>query len=392
MRILIFLLFASLSLSAKAGGIEFFDGSWAEAKDLAIQQDKIIFVDAYTSWCGPCKQMAKQVFTQDQVGAFYNENFICVKLDMEKDKDGPGFARDYSVRSYPTLLYINGAGEVVHRAVGGKRPDDFIQLGQLVVGKVDKSGDYEKMYEEGKRDPDFIYEYVKALNKAGKPSLKVANEYIHTQDDLGSDFNVKFLFEAATQADSRLFDLLVEQKNKAVALFGQEAFDQKVIAATNVTVDKAVEYESTDLLAEAKEKVGVISDKERIQLFHLRADKKYHLLTGDMKNYLKSAKKFVKEIAKDDAEHLAQLSLEVKKYLATDKKALKQGEEWAKMAYDLSPTWQRAHTYAEFLYVNNNPKKALAIAEHGQEMCLAASERPDLFTELIRKIKLDSPE
>ncbi len=392
-HILSLCLFALLALNLQAAeGIQFFKGSWAEAKDKAIKEDKVIFVDAYTSWCGPCKRMAKNVFPKKDVGDYYNNNFICLKLDMEKDKDGPSFAREYSVRSYPTLLFIDGGGEVVHRAIGGKQPSDFIKLGQMVSQKIDKSEDYAKEYEEGKRDPDFIYKYIKALNKADKPSLKIANEYIKSQDDLSTPFNTKFLFEAVTESDSRLFDLMIKNKANIIKMFGQESFDQKVILVTNKTINKAVEYESMDLLAEAKDKINVISDKERAKLFHLRADKKYYLLTGDVKNYLKSTNKYVKEMAGKDANLMEQLSLEVKQYLSTDTKALKKGEEWAKAALDLEETSERAFTYADFLYINDNPKKALEAAENGMEIAKAEGKNPAIFVELIRKINLNLSE
>lgn len=377
------------TFSVKADGIEFFHGTWEEAMDLAIQNDQIIFVDAYTSWCGPCKRMAKNVFPQKSVGDFYNANFIAVKLDMEKDKDGPTFARKYNVRSYPTLLFIDGAGEVVHRAVGGKKPEDFIKLGQLVVTKTDKSAELEKQYEAGKRNPEFVYKYVKALNKAGKPSLKISNEYIKTQKDLNTDFNTKFLFEAVTEADSRLFDLMIKSKKSIIKMFGQDKFDQKVIAVTNKTVNKAIEYESSDLLAEAKDKINVISDKSRAKLFHLRADKKYYLLTGDIKNYIKSTDKYVKERAGKDPELMEQLSLEVKKYLSTNKKALKKGEGWAKTAYELNPNISTAYTYCDYLYINDNPKEALKMAEKGIEFCNTEKKNPSIFQELARKINLE---
>ncbi len=375
------------ALNIQAEGINFFEGTWDEAKELAAAEDKIIFVDAYTAWCGPCKRMAKNVFPQKNVGDYYNENFICLKMDMEKG-EGPKFAREYSVRSYPTLLYIDGAGQVVHRAVGGKQPDDFIKLGEMVSRKMDKSIDLEKEYENGKRDPSFIYKYVKALNKAGKPSLKISNEYLKTQEDLTTDFNTKFIFEATTVADSRIFNMMIDQKKKIIKMYGQEKFDDKIIAVTNATIDKAIEYESTSLLDEAKNKVAHHSSKERIKLFNLRADKKYHLLTGDVKNYLKSADKFIKEMAGKDAEHLIHMAAEVKKYLSTEKKALSKAEEWAGKAYKLDKKAKHALLLTELLYINEKPEKAMKVAKEGSELAVKEKLNPAQFKQWISKIEL----
>lgn len=112
----------------QAQGIQFFEGTWQEALALSKKENKPIFVDAYTVWCGPCKYMAKNVFTDKNVGTYYNENFINYKYDMEKG-DGPDFATQYRVTAYPTLLYITADGKVIHRVIGGKQPEDFIKEG-----------------------------------------------------------------------------------------------------------------------------------------------------------------------------------------------------------------------------------------------------------------------
>ena len=85
MRFSIIVLFLFTSFfQLKAQGIEFFKGTWEEALAEASAKEKLIFVDAYAVWCGPCKRMAKNVFTQDKVGEFFNKNFVNMKIDMEK--------------------------------------------------------------------------------------------------------------------------------------------------------------------------------------------------------------------------------------------------------------------------------------------------------------------
>ena len=85
----LFLLVVTMSWSiiASAQGIDFFHGSYEEALKKARSENKGIFVDVYTSWCGPCKKMAREVFTQAGVGDYFNTHFVCLKLDAEKDKE-----------------------------------------------------------------------------------------------------------------------------------------------------------------------------------------------------------------------------------------------------------------------------------------------------------------
>ncbi len=133
----ILILFAVFSF-AQDSGIKFFEGSWQQALEESKKQNKPIFVDAYAVWCGPCRWMSKNVFTQEDVGKFYNENFVNYKFDMEKG-EGPVFARKYQVTAYPTLFYMDSEGVVRYRILGGRGPDDFILEGKKAVAQFTKS-------------------------------------------------------------------------------------------------------------------------------------------------------------------------------------------------------------------------------------------------------------
>jgi thiol:disulfide interchange protein len=128
--ILLIVLFTTVSFAQS--GIKFFQGTWKEALAQAAKEDKPVFVDAFTVWCGPCKYMAANVFTVDSVGEYYNKNFINYKFDMEKG-EGPSFASEYRITAYPTLRYSKSKGKVIHRVMGAKQPDQFIQDGKRAM-------------------------------------------------------------------------------------------------------------------------------------------------------------------------------------------------------------------------------------------------------------------
>lgn len=113
-------------------GMIFAHGSWAETLKKAKDSGKLIFVDAYAEWCPPCKRMAANVFPLPEVGAVYNKTFINYKMDCEKG-DGPSFLRKYAIAAYPTLLFIDGDGNVVKRLVGGRSAEQLISVGQEVA-------------------------------------------------------------------------------------------------------------------------------------------------------------------------------------------------------------------------------------------------------------------
>ena len=118
----------------KAGeGIDFKHMSLDEAKKQSSESGKLIFIDAYTSWCGPCKQMAATSFKDSEVGDVFNDGFINIKIDIEKDKDGSEVARTYNVRAYPTLLVIDGDGNLVKQVIGFQTKDRLLSLAEAVL-------------------------------------------------------------------------------------------------------------------------------------------------------------------------------------------------------------------------------------------------------------------
>ncbi|MBC8153188.1 MAG: thioredoxin family protein [Bacteroidetes bacterium] len=110
-------------------GIQFEETSWKEVLKKAKAEQKIIFLDAYASWCGPCKMLQKNVFTKKEVGDYFNKQFINVKMDMEKG-EGPALARTYPLEAYPTLLFIDGNGRVMKKVIGYQSPEQLLSIGQ----------------------------------------------------------------------------------------------------------------------------------------------------------------------------------------------------------------------------------------------------------------------
>lgn len=313
-----------------AQGIEFFHGTWAEALEKAKAEERLIFVDAFASWCGPCKRMAAQTFPDPKAGDFFNANFINLKIDMEKPENAE-FAGKYPVGSYPTLMFIDPTGKVVLKDVGAKNVDQLIETGKKALGKSDKSVDYEKKYAEGDRDPKLLYDYVRALNAAGKPSLKITNEYLNTQQDLSTEFNLRFILEGATEADSRVFDLLVKYRKEIMALVTEEAVVARMEKACQRTVGKAIEFKNTALLEEAKTKMKS-GNPARAEAFAIEADMNYAKAVKDGDMFLRAARTYQKNEVKNNSAKLHELVVSLVRSFPQDKNVLKQAEKWAKSA------------------------------------------------------------
>ena len=136
--------FAILSISATnkspdaGSAIHFFKGSYKEALAEAKKQNKLVFIDAYASWCGPCRLLKEKTFTDKAVVDYYNEHFINVSVDVEKG-EGPELATKYKVTHYPTLIIADKDGKRITFTVGYIQPDDLLGFGKYGIEKAPAS-------------------------------------------------------------------------------------------------------------------------------------------------------------------------------------------------------------------------------------------------------------
>ena len=150
-------------------GIFFMENQpWNDVLRKAKEQNRLIFVDCYTVWCGPCKGLSNDIFPQKKVGDFFNANFVNAKYDMEKG-DGKMLYEKYKehIIGFPTLLLIDTEGNVVHQMAGYQEADALIA--GMKAGLEGKTlAAMEKKYNEGNRDFETVRDYVAALNGAFK--------------------------------------------------------------------------------------------------------------------------------------------------------------------------------------------------------------------------------
>ena len=118
-------------------GLQFIEADWNKALAEAKKQNKLIFLDAYASWCGPCKLLKKNTFPDKEAGEYFNSNFINIAIDMEKD-DGPALAEKYGVNAYPTLIITDANGKIITYTQGYIKPKQLIDFGKYGITKSKK--------------------------------------------------------------------------------------------------------------------------------------------------------------------------------------------------------------------------------------------------------------
>ncbi|MFA5712715.1 MAG: thioredoxin family protein [Bacteroidales bacterium] len=220
----------------KYEGVIFFEGSLDEALELAQKSKKgpkLLFVDCYTTWCGPCAVMANTVFPLKRVGQFLNRNFINLKIDMEKG-EGIEIARQYKIRAFPTFLILDEDGKEVNRIIGGGNPDKFIEKVKEAMLPANSVGVLRENYIQNPILDNALL-YLKGLN-----SSRFLEEMDHFLVDLSKiTANKKFYSEelwpyirsVIANPQSQLFDLFIEHKGISDTYLGKERVDKEMASA-----------------------------------------------------------------------------------------------------------------------------------------------------------------
>lgn len=362
-----------------AQGIEFETSSWSDMLKKAQKENKLIYIDAYASWCGPCKMMKKNIFPDAQVGTFFNTNFVNAQIDMEKG-EGPGLAKTYGVNAYPTHLFVNGKGELVHLGLGYMDAVQFVSLGKQAVDPKQQYITMQKMYDEGNRDIKLLADYMELLYQTGDPKGDlVAQEYFKTQDDLTSDENIKWLNAFAVNPAS---------VNHPTLLANKAALTQKL--KSEFLGNFAYNYyvsglkQNKDLDAAQKHIREVYPEESDILTFYLATY--YHKKNKDTEKYDQALTSFLtpENLSRFDQQELNSYAWYVYEN-SEDKARIKQAISWAEASVAKQPQYANTDTLAWLYYKSGDVTKAKEIAAKAIALGKATGNDTSSTEELLTK-------
>lgn len=232
--ILLFLLIPFLGI-AQDKGTHFEHGlNWKQVQEKAKKENKYLFVDCFTTWCGPCKYMASTIFPQEKVGTFFNKNFVNVKVQFDKTKedseeikswyaDADAINAAYKIQAYPTFLIFSPNGELVHRIVGGGEADAFIAKAEKALNPETQYYTLLKKYEAGNASPETLKQLAFIAEEAYDQgnAAKLSAAYLATQTDLYTKDNLEFLGKFTQNSKSKGFQLMLKEPGKVDAVLGK---------------------------------------------------------------------------------------------------------------------------------------------------------------------------
>lgn len=319
MRTLLFYVFLLAPCALAAQGIQFETGNWSSVLAKAQKEKKLIYVDVYTTWCGPCKMLEKNIFPQKEAGDKYNALFVNYRLDAEKG-EGIAFAKKYEVSGYPTNLFIDPENEkVVYRIMGAPMEVSGFNANADVALAEQKDPmmlqRYEEEFAKGNRNPEFLEKYLEKTQRLDADNDVILDAYVATLDTKNlSDSDVYYLSDNVRTIYNSAVPLLYEYREVMARRYPDNdygSFENRLERWLYPSVEKAAREKNEQKLRDLEAAIRRYKPEDaNSSIFFYR--KEYYDATGNAKKS--------QEVALEEVNYLAGLSLS--DFKAQDEKEL----------------------------------------------------------------------
>ncbi|GAB4091693.1 thioredoxin family protein [Flaviaesturariibacter terrae] len=398
MKRLLFGLLLPLFAGAQQTGIEFTHAaSWQEVLQKAKAEHKLIFVDAYTTWCGPCRYLSSEIFPKDEVGKVYNANFISVKMQLDTTAQDNEWVKqwypttgrmmhDMHINVFPTLLFFDADGNPVHRVAGAGDAARIIGYARTALDSAQRYYTLKARYDAGARDEATITALTQRAAEAYDLDLarSLFREYMRYQNG------------AFTLKTAQLADMLASSVNDpAFALIaGNEARFDSVVGQPGAAKNRITDVLMNELMAIAnRTKLGpgykqatdslkarfgpVVTDlAERARMYHYRN-------IGDWSHYAPAAIQYLGAATDTKPVELNDIAWAFFEHV-TDRAQLEKALGWSKKSLaENDPNF--VDTYANLLHKLGRTKEAIEWEEKAMAKVDESQKAP--FRANIEKMK-----
>lgn len=369
-------IFSALFIGALAfaQGIKFEDTNFSTILAKAKKENKLVFIDAYASWCGPCKLMVKNVFPQKAVGDYYNSHFVNAKIDMEKG-EGVELAKKYNVKAFPTYLFVDGNGEVVHRTLGYVEENDFIQFAKDAGDPNKRLGALKQKFENGEKDPEFLKNLAGlTMYNDAEFAARVMDRYFNQKSEFDRE-DVQMLLSATQSTESPLYKTFVAKKAEITKILPAErydAFDKNI--KVNTAIRKAYnadtkKWNDSAFMTEAQK----FLTKDEAEKILKRAKASRALKDKDIATYEKTTIELYNDPSSSTSEELNSIAWNFFENV-TNKASLEKAVTWAQESVKKSESYANTDTLANLYNKIGDKKNAKLWAEKSIELAKKSGE------------------
>ena len=384
---LLYLLLPTLFFAQQS--INFEDGTFQEILAKAKKEKKLVFLDAYASWCGPCKLMEKNVFTLKSVSDYYNANFINAHFDMEKG-EGVAIAQKFTIRSYPTFLFLNGDGQLVMKNLGYMGEQDFLQIAKEANNPENVKYSLKERFEKGEKDPGFLMNVMRqSLDSDFDLAQKASERYF--QNKKAEDFtkeDVGMLFYFIHSTDDANYKIFQNDKAQILKFIPENVYSEfdsniKISKVLEQSLDQEKKKINDDyFFANAIPLVGKTEAEKALNRMKIN----FYPSVGNYPEYEKAALAYYQNPDEFDGNELLKAAWIFSEYVQ-NKTSLKKAQEWAEKCVMRQETAESTYILAKLYKETGNNEAAKMYAEISKNMAEQRGADSAMATQLLAEIK-----
>lgn len=371
-----------LIVSVCKGQTNFRDISFQEAVSEANKSDKLLFVDAYTDWCGWCKVMDRETFSKEEVGAFMNKKFISIKVNMEEGF-GIDLAMKYRVSSYPHYLIFDQTGQLLAKFGGFLEAEPFkekvneVLLPQNQLPPLKNPMDFELGF------PEFYRNSFKKRQERSFPSAEELIAYLDTSQDVTDIATWGVVYRFVN--DGPYVENIVANKDALIEKYGREDVMAKLSRIVFTEVKAAIKSENEAAFQSALQSADKLLGKDA-EDYKLRYRLYYYQMTGQWKEYADLGNSLATENLTENAASLNQIAWTLYENCEANE-PLQLAHNWMKDLVKVKREYAYMDTYAAILYKLGKKDEALNAANKAIEIAKETDQDFEGTRELINKIK-----
>ena len=376
------LIFLSLvfTLSLVAQSINFKNKPWHELKSMANTENKFLFVDCYTDWCGWCKVMDKKTFSDPEVIKFMNDKFISTQIDMEKGQ-GIDLAMKYRVTGFPSYLIFSPEGKLVYRTIGYQKVPDFMANLQNAI-TPEKQQQFLGVSNVVDLDfPDFYRNAFAGNGKRSRPDSGVVEAFFDNHQTWTDEiaFSVLSKFDAPEKV-KEYFLSNIELYRQLYSIEVEDLVSGLIYRKMSEAIKNKDKEKANEVYAMVDNymKEGKSEFKQSLLLQYLSQ-------TYDWSNFTREFQHILNKEGYENTSMINNYSWEIYKK-CEDQNAILKASVWMKKVIETDPQYMHLDTYAALLYKSKNYKEAKIYAKKAIKTGKKSKEDVKETKELLEKI------
>ena len=328
---------------------------WNAAMEDAREDEKLVFLDIYATWCGPCKYLENNVYTDESLGEYYNDNYINLKMDGESTF-GAKMARKYALSAYPTMYFLDSDEELITKIVGVREADPLASIGKAISENAERLTYYKENYDEGNLNAIELKNYQDLLSRTEQTELanEVANKIIPSlteEDILRPDFK-NIVINSSTDIDGKVYKVVSENRQKLSETWTPQEIDRLYSNIFNATMFRAISNKDEELLERVINEflpVYMGENTDQLSQGEFATLKLYYANTMNWERFGKLVMREYEEKHEGDDTFLYRQAYEVANEYNQSPEAVQLALDWMTKANEVNPSFDNM-VLTSFLY------------------------------------------